>query len=148
MGEILNFQEVETTQFQDKEIFDHKRICLVDDDEDLREVLAENLRSLGYLVSSYASGKEALLKWNNTKEKKADLMILDYALPDMNGGELFESMRSELDQHNVPVIFLSGEKDLSKLVEGHKPQGYLSKPLKMRELRQLIQSTIRHQRSS
>ena len=118
-----------------------KRICLVDDDDDLREILAENLRALGYFVSSYSTGSEALLKWNKEKTKP-NLMILDYALPDMNGGELFETLRPELDQQNVPVIFLSGEKNLSKLVRRYSPHGTMAKPLKMRQLTHLIRRLV------
>ncbi len=116
-------------------------ICLVDDDDDLRDILEENLKSLGYLVSAFASGLTALNDLEN-RTQAPDLMILDYRLPDMNGGEVMKKMGPKLLEKKVPVIFLSAEANLSYLARKHNAAAFVAKPLRIKELSKVIQSLI------
>ena len=84
-------------------------ILLVDDDMDMMRITANWLKRSGYDVSMASSGKEAL---KLLSEKKMDLLILDYAMPGMNGMELFEAIRGEEEYSSVPVIMRTGMDDI------------------------------------
>lgn len=119
----------------------NRRICLVDDDDDLREILEENLRELGYEVSSFADGGSAVESLK-ADPQLPDLMILDYRLPDMTGGEVVEKLRPDLEERKVPVIFLSAEANLLNLAHQHQASAFLTKPLRLRDLSKTIQKLL------
>ena len=76
-----------------------KKILLVDDDEDLREALAEQLvMTEDFDVFEAGNGAEAMVK---AKEGLYDLMILDVGLPDTDGRELCKLMRKHTVSNTV-----------------------------------------------
>jgi two-component system OmpR family response regulator len=82
---------------------DLKRILLVDDDEDIREIAQLTLESVGgFEVMSCSSGEEAL---EAMESFAADLVLLDVEMPGIDGPATLEAMR--LDSRGVPVIFLT-----------------------------------------
>jgi CheY-like chemotaxis protein len=116
-------------------------ICLVDDDDDLREIMEENLRKLGYRVTAYGTG-QTVLQALKEKTQLPDLMILDYRLPDMNGGDVLDLMRPRLEGQEMPVIFLSAEANLSHLADYHRATAFMTKPLRIRDLSTAIDQLI------
>jgi CheY-like chemotaxis protein len=87
-----------------------KIILLIDDEVMLRDLLAEMLESNGYNVIKVGSGSEGLRIL--TEEIKADLVIVDYNMPEMNGLETVQKIR-ELD-FKMPVILSSGSMGLEE----------------------------------
>ncbi len=87
-----------------------KIILLIDDEIMLRDLLAEMLESNGYNVIKVGSGSEALRIL--TEEIKADLVIVDFNMPEMNGLETIQKIR-ELN-FNMPVILSSGSMGLEE----------------------------------
>ncbi len=87
-----------------------KIILLIDDEVMLRDLLAEMLESNGYNVIKVGSGAEGLRIL--TEEIKADLVIIDYNMPEMNGLETIQKIRA-LD-FKMPVILSSGSMGLEE----------------------------------
>ena len=86
-------------------------ILLVDDDSAVREVTASILRDLGHVVLEVGSGGGALdLLDRNTH---IDLVILDFAMPGMNGMEVARQVRTKVPSR--PVVFVTGYADTSAL---------------------------------
>ena len=83
-------------------------ILVVDDDADGREVLCKFLERAGHTVVCKPDGKEALVC---VIEKPPDLIILDLFMPDMDGGNFLEVLRSYLRLQSTPVIILTGLPD-------------------------------------
>ena len=110
-----------------------KRILVVDDNTEQLLQLKEHLQEF-YDVSLVTSGEAALRFF---EKKTADLILLDYMMPKMNGPEVLARLRARNDLWRIPVIFLTGvsERDtvVKTLVE-LKPQGYIVKPAKRWEL--------------
>ena len=79
------------------------KILLVDDELPIRTLLCETLTRNGHQVSTASSGKEAIAL---LEEEKPDLIILDIAMPDMNGIETLKKIRA-LD-NKVDVVMMSG----------------------------------------
>lgn len=88
-----------------------RSILLVDDDAAVREVTASRLRELGYRVVEADSGGRAL---DILADGEAfDLLLLDYAMPGMNGAELAREARRL--RPDTPVMFITGFADLGAL---------------------------------
>lgn len=85
-----------------------KRILLIDDDEDMLAMTERWLEKGGYEVVKAVSGKEALDILNH---QKPDLILLDYAMPEMNGPEVLAAIRSNNDTKNIPVLYRTGMDD-------------------------------------
>ncbi len=77
-------------------------ILMVDDEADLLSVVGSRIKSWGYNLFEAADGKTALQLFEN---KKPDLIILDYMLPDMNGIEVLEKIR--MVDKDIPVIMFT-----------------------------------------
>lgn len=104
-----------------------KRILVVDDDQSMLQLLYSFLRD-SYRVTMADSGQEALKCLN---KQKPDLVLLDYLMPGMDGKETLEQIRSDEKNKDLPVFFLTGVSDSSKISECLKlnPSGYILKPI-------------------
>lgn len=122
-------------------MFEHKRILLVEDDPQYRELLIEYLRLSGYQIESLAGGANF---FQTLSQFNPHLILLDLNLPDVDGYTLIEQLQSAPQWQNIPVIVVSG------LVFTHEQQRalnlgvrrYLIKPMTFRTLLQVIQEEI------
>ena len=123
-----------------KPVSSDKIILLVDDEEMLSDLLAELLESNDYNVIKVPSGKEALRVL--TEEIKADLAIIDYNMPEMNGLETIKKIR-ELD-FDMPVILSSGSFELNNSIDQDKLKinGRVEKPYVFETMLATIQKLI------
>src|SRR5687768_17943590 len=83
-------------------------ILVVDDDEDTRETQAVLLREAGHTVDCVPNGREALAQ---VLSDVPDLVLLDLAMPDMDGPSFLEVVRSYLRIQSLPVVVLTGLTD-------------------------------------
>jgi DNA-binding response OmpR family regulator len=79
------------------------RIFVVDDDEDVREFLADALVSLGYRVEMLPGAEAALAA---LAQEVPDLILVDFAMPGMNGAELAREARRLYPR--LPIVFVTG----------------------------------------
>lgn len=106
------------------------KICLVEDEKNLNDLIKSYLEREKYEVTSYYRGKDAL---NHTKDN-FDLWILDIMLGDeVSGYDIIKSLKNESD---VPVIFTSArDQDLDKIIGLELgSDDYLTKPYSPKEL--------------
>ena len=90
-----------------------KKILLLEDDRLLAETLEELLLESGYDVSLVCSGDKAA---DVSYEQKFDLYIFDINVPEINGIDLLEALRSSDDK--TPAIFISALVDLNSITRG------------------------------
>ncbi len=124
----------------------HKNILLVDDDEDLREALAEQLvMTEDFDVFEAGNGAEAMQK---TKEGLFDLVILDVGLPDTDGRELCKLMRKQ--GVKCPVLMLTGHDSDADTILGLDAgaNDYVTKPFKFPVLLARIRAQLRQHEQS
>lgn len=119
------------------------RILIVDDEKDFVEQLAERLRIRDYDVSASYGGEEAV---ENIKQYIYDVIILDVAMPGIDGNEVLKRIK----QHRplTEVIMLTGHATVESAIDGMK-QGafdYLIKPCETEELISKINNA--HQRKT
>ncbi len=104
------------------------QILVVDDSRTQRAIVCDYLSSLNCDIVQCASGDEALMV---TAEKVPDLIILDVEMPGLSGFDTCKAIRGLLQEHWVPIIYLTGRNDPKDIVEGLHVGGdtYISKPV-------------------
>jgi len=108
-------------------------ILLVEDDADLRAMIARALQASGYLVFQAANFRQAI----DEMSVKPNLMILDINLPDATGWDVADWLESATSA--VPIIVISGLKPDQKRLDQFKPKAFLPKPFAIEELLDLVQ---------
>ncbi len=118
------------------------RILVIDDDEGIRKVVAEALRSEGYLVDTASNGKEAVAK---SQTNFYNLALVDIRLPDMEGTKLLTSMKQTTPE--MIKIILTGYPALQNAIDAVNKgaHGYLVKPIKMDELLRTVEQQLKKQ---
>ena len=114
------------------------KVLVVDDDSAVREVTAGILADLGYGVVEAGSGGAAL----DLLEREAgiDVLLLDFAMPGMNGAELAREARNR--RPNVPILFVTGYADTAALDQAGE-DGILRKPYVERELAEKLRAALK-----
>ena len=110
-----------------------KQILVVDDDTEQLMHIKDQLDEF-YDVTCVKSGTAA---FKYLAKKKADLILLDYLMPDMDGPEVLRNIQDTKDWEDIPVIFLTGVTEKNKVLHTLaelRPQGYLIKPSKKSEI--------------
>jgi two-component system OmpR family response regulator len=117
-----------------------EHLLIVDDEENLRSMLAAALRHHGFEVSSVANGRDAL---TTITSDRPDLVVLDVMLPDLDGFEVCRRMRADGDR--TPVLFLTARDATEDKVRGLTLGGddYLVKPFSLEELVARINAVLR-----
>ena len=121
------------------------RILIVDDFEDARELYAEFLRLQGYEVSGAADGPEAL---NLALPAHYDAIVLDLALPRMDGLAVLRELRRNPATKRTPIIILSasvGQEPREEALEAGADL-FLEKPCLPDELEQAIERFLSRDR--
>ena len=116
------------------------RLLVVDDEPNIRELLATSLRFAGFEVHTAADGAAAL---RVARQIELDLVVLDVMLPDMDGFAVTRRLR-EKGQH-VPVVFLTARDDTQDKVTGLTVGGddYVTKPFSLEEVVARIRAVLR-----
>lgn len=119
-----------------------KKILVIDDEPDLRELVRVNLDQAGYGVETASSGREAL---QALRCSTPDLVVLDLMLPDISGTELCRKIRSDPALADIPVIMLTAKAAEIDRVVGFElgADDYVTKPFSPRELVLRISAVLR-----
>jgi two-component system OmpR family response regulator len=115
-------------------------LLIVDDEDNLRSMLAAALQHHGFVVSTAADGREALAV---IPKERPDLVLLDVMMPDLDGFEVCRRLRTEGDR--TPVLFLTARDSTEDKVRGLTLGGddYLQKPFSLDELIARAQAVLR-----
>jgi DNA-binding response OmpR family regulator len=119
------------------------KILAVDDNVVNLQTLVQTLQSR-YEVIPMNSGMRAI---RYLKREKADLILLDVQMPDMDGIETLKEIRERNDGMTIPVIFLTSSNDRATVIEGMKLgiMDFIVKPFQPEELIERIERTLRRQ---
>lgn len=110
-----------------------KKILIVDDVRLNLDLMKEILSDKGYLIATAINGKSAIAK---AKAHKFDLILLDVVLPDIDGFEVCRLLKSTPQTQDVPIIFLTAQREKDSIVEGFQlgAVDYIPKPFSKEEL--------------
>jgi CheY-like chemotaxis protein len=119
----------------------NKSLLVVDDSATMRQLLCMTLTRVDGItqanITEASDGKDALDK---VKSGKFDLVLTDIRMPRMDGLEFIRSVRSELNDQALPIIIIStkGADEDVKLGMNLGASGYLSKPVSMARLKEMV----------
>jgi signal transduction histidine kinase/CheY-like chemotaxis protein len=106
-----------------------KCILVIEDDEDVRRVIVESLQHAGHIVRSAPDGREGL---QDLDRSLPDLVIVDYAMPGMNGAEVIREVRERAP--DLPVILATGYADMVEVGRLLGTRSILTKPFDIASL--------------
>lgn len=115
------------------------RILVVDDEPDIRFLVAELLRRAGYEVVEAEDGRSGL---RAVHDSRPDLVLLDVSMPELDGWQTLERIR---DLSDVPVVMLTARGEELERVRGLKAgaDDYVTKPFGRQELVARVQALLR-----
>lgn len=121
-----------------------KRLLVVEDEPDIRELLMNYLSNEGYQVVSASDGVEAIDLFS---KENYDLVILDIMMPKIDGFGVCEVIKK---QSNVPVIFLSALNDDKTQIKGYDlmADDYITKPFSMPIFLRKVKALLRRSNSA
>ena len=121
---------------------DVSQVLVVDDEPELRELLVEALSAADLRVSTAAGAEEAL---RLALHSKPDLLVMDIRLPEANGLEVIDKVRSEIG--DVPAVVITGYGSEAVFVEASRrhPLELMTKPLDLERLRGVIRKELARQ---
>lgn len=110
-----------------------KKILVIEDELNIRELITEMLIDNGFNVSGACSGEEGLKIFN---EESADLIICDIRMPHMNGFQVLSKLRKIPKNINIPFIFLTGMTEREEFRKGMElgADDFITKPFTENEL--------------
>lgn len=119
-----------------------KRILIVDDDEDMRELLERRLKRWQHDVVATDNGLKAL---EILKEEDIQFVITDWMMPEMNGLDLCKAIRAWESNRYIYIMLLTGKAERNDLVEGIDAgaDDFIVKPFKKEELQVRIRAGLR-----
>jgi len=118
-----------------------KHILVVEDNPMNMELVVDLLELYGYDVTGAEDGFEAL---EFVKQIEFDLILLDMQLPEMNGSEILEKLKSDPDTARMPVVALTAHAmagDEERFVKAGCA-GYISKPINIREFKPAVEQYL------
>jgi DNA-binding response OmpR family regulator len=139
LGYALERQSKESSSASIRPIRCHMRLLVVEDEPELRAVIARALREEGYAVDEAGDGEEGLFKANAWTY---DAIVLDLMLPRVDGFEVLKQLRRE---KSVPVLILTARDAVTDRVRGLDTGGddYLVKPFDLAELFARLRALVR-----
>jgi two-component system, OmpR family, alkaline phosphatase synthesis response regulator PhoP len=118
------------------------RILIVDDEQDILDLLAYNLKKDGFDVISALNGKMAI---KSAQIHHPDLIIMDVMMPEMDGIEACRQIRSSQTLKKTPIVFLTARNEEYSELAGFDVGGddYIIKPIKPRILISRIKAILK-----
>jgi two-component system alkaline phosphatase synthesis response regulator PhoP len=117
-------------------------ILIIDDEEDIRELLHYNLKKDGFIVYTASNGADGI---KMATDLSPDLILLDVMMPEMDGIEVCESLRSNSATENIKICFLTARSEDYSQIAGLDAgaDDYVAKPIKPRVLISRIKALLR-----
>tara|TARA_B110000285_G_C14946014_1_gene524354 strand:+ start:119 stop:796 length:678 start_codon:yes stop_codon:yes gene_type:complete len=119
-----------------------KTILIIDDEADIRDILSYNLKKEGFNIYTAENGLAGI---KLAKLHKPDLILLDVMMPEMDGIEVCEHLKSEEVTKDILICFLTARNEDYSQIAGFEAGGddYVSKPVKPRVLVSRIKALLR-----
>ncbi len=124
-----------------------RKILIVEDNEDNRELAVKVLRNKGYETVEAVDGEQAIEK---AVSEKPDLILLDISLPKLDGYEVAKRLKEMDEFKEIPIVAFTAHAmkgDREKVISAGF-EGYISKPINVREFPDQVRLYIRGKRES
>ncbi|MEN0057177.1 MAG: response regulator [Mucilaginibacter sp.] len=116
-----------------------RKVLILDDNADILQIVTEVLVYEGYQVRGINTGAELFAL---AESYLPDLILLDYRLPDANGGELCRELKLHPQLKDIPVIIFTAYQDPKLDLSTYGCEGVISKPFDLDNLTRAIDALI------
>lgn len=118
------------------------KILIVEDERDIRDLIAFTLRFAGHEIITAVNGEEAYIL---AKEVLPDLILMDVRMPKMTGYEACKVIRNDKSTENIPVVFLSAKGQEAEVQTGMEAGAvdYILKPFSPDQLTNRVQAILK-----
>jgi CheY-like chemotaxis protein len=113
----------------EKNLSSKTTVCIMDDNEDIREIYGMKFEREGFAVIQAKDGEEGI---RLVKEKKPDIILLDIQMPVLDGLGVLDALKADEELAKIPVVILSNvDNDITfqEVIESGRAQYYLVKSL-------------------
>lgn len=116
-------------------------ILVVDDDPNNQRMLSYTLRKAGYQVRVASNGQLGL---EFLRQEHADMVIIDLAMPVMDGLTFLREIRADSALHNLPVVILtaSGDDEEGAIAQQAGANGFITKPASSRAILEIVEKLV------
>ncbi|MDK1045442.1 MAG: response regulator [Anaerolineales bacterium] len=119
-----------------------KLVVCIEDEQEMIDLVQLILGRRGFIVEGANGGLEGLEK---VQQKKPDLVLLDLMMPDMDGWEVYQRMKSDESLREIPVIVITAKaQSIDKVLGLHiaKVDDYITKPFGPQELLESVEKIL------
>lgn len=116
-----------------------KKILIVEDEKDLRMLVAEQLKMAGYEVHQAGDGEEGFAK---AREIQPDLILSDVIMPKKDGNQFYKELKKTDFGKNIPFVILTARANMRDYFEILQVDSFMEKPFTMKELLEKINITL------
>ena len=118
----------------------NKKILIVEDDENIRELLRLYLEREGYEISEAENGAVGLSKW---KAENPDMMLLDVMMPVMDGWQVIREVRES--GSSIPVIMITADTSADSMSHAYElgVADYIERPFDVQVVRRRVMNTVK-----
>ena len=122
-------------------MYENKKILVVEDEVNIRNVISMYLKKEGFEVLETGDGIEAITL---IEKEKPNLIILDIMLPGLSGYEIFKKIKSNENTKNIIIVILSANGHERQKFEGYKTEVdlYETKPFSPRQLIKNVKAVL------
>ncbi len=119
-----------------------KNILVIEDDKDIRDLIAFNLKNEGFHSIEAKNGEKGVEK---VREKTPDLILLDLMLPGIQGVDVCRIIKSDKNTKNIPIIMVSALGQEEDIITGLETgaDDYITKPFSIKILLARIEAVLR-----
>jgi len=117
-------------------------ICIVEDEEDIRDILEIQLKREGYVPLTADTGEAGL---ELVREKLPNLVLLDLMLPGMDGFDVCRKLKEDKSTKDIPIVMLTARGEEADIITGLEigADDYITKPFSPRVVISRIKSVLR-----
>lgn len=119
-----------------------RSVLVVDDDQDIRETVADVLSEEGYAVMTAGNGREALELLLTSRTPAPGVILLDLMMPEMDGAAFRAEQLKVPNIAGIPVIVFSAHGTVLTSADVLNAAGYVKKPLRMQTLIDAIEAVV------
>lgn len=120
-----------------------KRICIIEDDESIQEILQIILHNAGYETDSFSDGESIL----QNEYTLPDLFLLDKQLHGFDGLNVCEFLKINKTTRDIPVIMMSAYPNVKELALNAGANGFIEKPFAISVLLKTIKGHLQKQKA-